>query len=145
MTNYKDWLMSKKAEQKHGEAMDYADIKKFLINIKGLFFPGYVEKFASLDDYLEEKSSSVKFYLKRLLSGIQPTGVITLGNYVGAIKQMVKLQENNKAYIFVADMHAITVPQDPSVLHQNIRNLLALYIACGIDPEKNIIFLPIVL
>ena len=71
MISYKDWLMSKKAEQKHGEAVDYADIKKFLINIKGLFFPGYVEKFATLDDYLEEKSSSVKFYLKRMLSGIE--------------------------------------------------------------------------
>lgn len=78
---------------------------------------------------------------KTIITGIQPSGVITLGNYVGAIKQMVKLQENNNSYIFVADMHAITVPQDPKVLHNNIRNLLALYIACGIDPEKNIIFL----
>ena len=78
---------------------------------------------------------------KTIITGIQPSGVITLGNYIGAIKQMVKLQENNKSYIFVADMHAITVPQEPNVLHQNIRNLLALYIACGVDPEKNIIFL----
>lgn len=78
---------------------------------------------------------------KTIITGIQPSGVITLGNYVGAIKQMVKLQENNKSYIFLADMHAITVPQDPNVLHNNIRNLLALYIACGIDPNKNIIFL----
>ena len=78
---------------------------------------------------------------KTIITGIQPSGVITLGNYIAAIKQMVKLQENNKSYIFVADMHAITVPQEPNVLHQNIRNLLALYIACGVDPEKNIIFL----
>ena len=78
---------------------------------------------------------------KTIITGIQPSGVITLGNYIGAIKQMIKLQETNKSYIFVADMHAITVPQDPTTLSQNIKNLLALYIACGIDPNKNIIFL----
>ncbi len=71
MSNYNDWLLSKKANQVHGEAIDVTDIKKFLINLKGLLFPGYVEKYGLLDDYLEEKNSSVKFYLKRLLSGIE--------------------------------------------------------------------------
>jgi serine O-acetyltransferase len=71
MSNYNDWLLSKKANQVHGEAIDVTDIKKFLINLKGLLFPGYVEKYGLLDDYLEEKNSSVKFYLKRLLTGIE--------------------------------------------------------------------------
>ena len=78
---------------------------------------------------------------KSILTGIQPSGVITLGNYIGAIKQMVRMQEEFKSTIFIADMHAITVPQNPNELHANIRSLVALYIACGIDPDKNIIFI----
>ncbi len=78
---------------------------------------------------------------KTILTGIQPSGVITLGNYIGAIKQMVRMQDEFKSYIFIADMHAITVPQDPQKLHENIRSLVALYLACGIDPDKNIIFI----
>ena len=78
---------------------------------------------------------------KSILTGIQPSGVITLGNYIGAIKQMVRMQDEFKSYIFIADMHAITVPQDPKALHENIRSLVALYLACGIDPDKNIIFI----
>lgn len=78
---------------------------------------------------------------KSILTGIQPSGVITLGNYIGAIKQMVRMQDEFKSYIFIADMHAITVSQDPTTLHENIRSLVALYIACGIDPDKNIIFI----
>ena len=78
---------------------------------------------------------------KSILTGIQPSGVITLGNYIGAIKQMVRMQEEFKSTIFIADMHAITVPQDPQKLHENIRSLVALYLACGIDPDKNIIFI----
>ncbi len=82
-----------------------------------------------------------KTVTKTILTGIQPSGVITLGNYIGAIKQMVKMQEEFKSYIFIADMHAITVPQESNLLHENIRSLVALYIACGIDPNKNIIFI----
>ena len=78
---------------------------------------------------------------KSILTGIQPSGVITLGNYIGAIKQMVRMQDEFKSYLFIADMHAITVPQDPKCLHENIRSLVALYLACGIDPAKNIIFI----
>lgn len=78
---------------------------------------------------------------KKIITGIQPSGVITLGNYIGAIKQMVKLQEEFDSYLFVADMHAITIPKNPEELHNNIRSLVALYLACGIDPEKNTIFL----
>lgn len=75
-----------------------------------------------------------------MLTGLQPTGVITLGNYIGAIKQMVKYQDEYDSYIFIADLHSITVPQDPKELHNNIRSLVALYLACGIDQEKNVIF-----
>ena len=75
-----------------------------------------------------------------MLTGLQPTGVITLGNYIGAIKQMVKYQDEYDSYIFIADLHSITVFQDPKELHNNIRSLVALYLACGIDQKKNVIF-----
>lgn len=75
------------------------------------------------------------------LTGLKPTGSLTLGNYIGAIKQMVKNQDNYFNYLFVADMHAITVPIDKEELHNNIKNFIALYLACGIDPEKNVIYL----
>ncbi len=78
--------------------------------------------------------------MKRMLTGLQPTGVITLGNYIGAIKQMVKYQEEYESFIFVADLHAITVPQKVEDLSKNTRSLIALYLACGIDPTKNTIF-----
>jgi tryptophanyl-tRNA synthetase len=78
---------------------------------------------------------------KRILTGLQPSGSITIGNYIGAIKQMEKYQEEYDSFIFVADMHAITVPQDSKKLSQNIRSLVAIYIACGIDPKKNTIFI----
>lgn len=78
---------------------------------------------------------------KRALTGLQPTGVITLGNYIGAIKQMVEYQEKYESYIFIADMHAITISQDPKTLRNNIKSLVALYIACGIDPKKNVIYI----
>lgn len=79
--------------------------------------------------------------MKRILTGLQPSGCITLGNYIGAIKQMVKYQEEYDSIIFVADMHAITVPQDPEELSKNIKSLIALYLACGVDPKKNTIFI----
>ena len=79
--------------------------------------------------------------MKKILTGLQPTGVITLGNYIGAIKQMVKNQDNYESYIFIADLHAITVPIDSSELKSNIKSLIALYLACGIDPSKNVIFI----
>ncbi len=82
--------------------------------------------------------------MKRLISGIQPTGIITLGNYLGAIKNFVKLQnelEDIDFLVFIADLHAITIPQDPVALRKNIRSLAALYIACGLNPEKVHLFI----
>ena len=79
--------------------------------------------------------------MKKILTGLQPTGVITLGNYIGSIKQMVERQDEYESYIFVADLHSITIPQDKTKLKENTKSLIALYLACGIDPNKNVIFL----
>ncbi|MBE5812047.1 MAG: tryptophan--tRNA ligase [Clostridiales bacterium] len=79
--------------------------------------------------------------MKKVLTGLQPTGVITLGNYIGAIQQMKDYQEQYDSYIFIADLHSITVPQEPEELRKNIKSLVALYIACGIEPEKNTIYI----
>ncbi len=78
--------------------------------------------------------------MKKILTGLQPSGTITIGNYIGSIKQMVKLQNEYDSTIFIADLHAITVPQDKNYLPKKIKELVALYIACGIDPKKNTIF-----
>lgn len=78
--------------------------------------------------------------MQKVLTGLQPTGELTIGNYIGSIKQMVELQNDYDSYIFIADLHAITLPQQPEVLKKRIREVLALYIACGIDPEKNTIY-----
>lgn len=75
-----------------------------------------------------------------IFSGIQPSGLPTIGNYLGAIRQFVKLQEDNECYFCVVDQHAITVPQDPKELKQNTRALAALYLASGLDPSKATLF-----
>lgn len=76
----------------------------------------------------------------RIFSGIQPTGIIHIGNYFGAIHNWLDLQKTNNCMFCVVDLHALTVYHDPNELRKNIRQLVKLYIACGIDPEKNIIF-----
>ncbi len=78
--------------------------------------------------------------MKVIFSGIQPSGIPTIGNYLGAIRQFVPLQEENECYFCVVDQHAITVPQDPKELKANIRSLAALYLASGLDPEKATLF-----
>lgn len=75
-----------------------------------------------------------------ILSGVQPTGNLHLGNYLGAIKNWVKLQNEHKCLFMLADMHAITVHQEPQELRDNVMKVAALYIACGIDPKKSPIF-----
>lgn len=78
---------------------------------------------------------------KRIFSGIQPSGLLHLGNYLGAIKQWVELQNQVDEAIFcVVDLHAITVPQNPEELKKNILSVAALYLAAGIDPQKSAIF-----
>lgn len=77
---------------------------------------------------------------KRILSGVQPTGRPTLGNYLGAMKNWVALQENYDNYFCVVDLHAITVPHDPAELRASTRSMAATYMAAGIDPAKATIF-----
>jgi tryptophanyl-tRNA synthetase len=79
--------------------------------------------------------------MKTIFSGIQPSGTITLGNYIGAMKQFTELQHEYNCYFCVVDQHAITVQQDKMQLRKNIKSLAALYIACGIDPEKSTLFI----
>ena len=77
---------------------------------------------------------------KRIFSGMQPSGVITLGNYLGALKNWTKLQDEYDCLYCIVDMHAITVRQDPVKLRKQARDLLVQYLAVGLDPEKNIIY-----
>lgn len=75
-----------------------------------------------------------------VLSGIQTTGSMTIGNYIGAINQWLKLQENNDCFFMLANLHAITVRQDPKELHERTLDGVALYTACGIDPDRSALF-----
>ncbi|WP_379130404.1 tryptophan--tRNA ligase [Paenibacillus sp. sgz500958] len=78
---------------------------------------------------------------KKVLSGIQPSGSLTLGNYIGAIKNYVKLQYENECYFMVVDLHAITVSQEPAALREQSESVAALYIAAGIDPTRANVFM----
>jgi tryptophanyl-tRNA synthetase len=75
-----------------------------------------------------------------VLSGIQPSGHLTIGNYLGALKNWVRLSDQYECYYMLVDLHAITVRQDPAVLRERCYEFLALYIACGLDPAKNVLF-----
>jgi len=79
--------------------------------------------------------------MKTVFSGIQPSGNLHIGNYIGAINQWVKIQENADAIFCVVDLHAITVPQDPKTLREKVLEVAALYMACGIDPKKSHLFI----
>jgi tryptophanyl-tRNA synthetase len=87
-------------------------------------------------EYLLKRSNMTK----RVFSGVQPTGNIHIGNYLGALKQFVHLQDDNDCIYCIVDLHAITIPKDPKELRENILNVAALYMAVGIDPAKSIIF-----
>lgn len=78
--------------------------------------------------------------MARVLSGIKPTGGLTLGNYIGALRNFSSYQDANDLYIFIADLHALTLPIDPDYLRQNIYDLVAFYLAAGLDPKKCILF-----
>lgn len=79
--------------------------------------------------------------MERILTGLKPSGELTLGSLIGAINQIVKLQDKYDSFLFVPDLHAITVSQDPKILKERIRKNIALYLACGVDPNKNTIYL----
>lgn len=76
----------------------------------------------------------------RVFSGIQPSGTLHIGNYLGAIKRWVAQQDEKENYFCIVDMHAITTPQEPEILRRMTREAAALYIACGLDPQKSTIF-----
>jgi tryptophanyl-tRNA synthetase len=82
--------------------------------------------------------------MKRILSGIQPTGSLNIGTYLGSVKNFVKLQEklpDHEFFIFIADLHAITIHKDKQELRKKIKELAALYIACGLDPDRVNLFI----
>ena len=76
-----------------------------------------------------------------MLSGIKPTGQLTLGNYIGALRNFVKYQDEYEMIVFIANLHCITVYQEPKELRKNLKDAVALYLACGLDPNKATIFL----
>lgn len=79
--------------------------------------------------------------MKRMLSGIKPTGRLTLGNYIGAIREFVKYQDEYEMFIFIANQHALTIPIKAAELRRNTKDLIAIYLAAGLDPEKVTLFL----
>jgi tryptophanyl-tRNA synthetase len=89
---------------------------------------------------IARNSSGMAKFAERVFSGVQPTGNLHLGNYLGAIAKFVALQETHACIYCVVDLHAITLPQEPDELRASIREVTAAFIACGIDPEKHIVF-----
>lgn len=79
--------------------------------------------------------------MDNILSGIKPTGQLTLGNYIGAIKNFVKVQKEGETFLFIADLHALTLPIEPKTLYENSRDIAAYYLAAGLDPKTANIFL----
>lgn len=77
---------------------------------------------------------------KRMLSGIKPTGKLTLGNYIGALKQFITYQDEYEMYIFIANLHALTLPIDAKELRNNTKDVISIYLAAGLDPEKVVLF-----
>lgn len=98
-----------------------------------------------MDNYFKNIHFCVKInmviQMKRLLSGIKPTGELTLGNYIGAIKQFINMQNEYESYVFVADLHALTIYNDPETLKRRTRDLVAIYLACGLNPNNTTIFI----
>jgi tryptophanyl-tRNA synthetase len=95
--------------------------------------------FANRSLHLSDEEG-VDLMTKRVFSGIQPSGTLTIGNYLGAMKNFVKLQGEADCLFCVVDLHAITVPQDPAALRENTINLAALYLAAGINPQQATLF-----
>jgi len=79
--------------------------------------------------------------MKKMLSGIKPSGQLTLGNYIGALKNFVAYQDDYEMIIFIANLHCLTIYQDPAELRKNLHDTIALYLACGLDPKKTTIFM----
>ncbi|MBL4577013.1 MAG: tryptophan--tRNA ligase, partial [Flavobacteriales bacterium] len=78
--------------------------------------------------------------METVVSGIRSTGNLHLGNYFGAVKNFIKMQEDNNCFFFIADYHSLTTHPEPNALHQNVKQVLVEYLASGIDPEKSTIY-----
>ncbi|MFN8257029.1 MAG: tryptophan--tRNA ligase [Bacteroidales bacterium] len=79
--------------------------------------------------------------METVLSGIRPTGNLHIGNYFGAVKNFIKMQEENNCFFFIADFHSLTTHPTPKDLHNNVKTVLAEYLACGLDPEKATLYI----
>ncbi|KAM4806087.1 tryptophan--tRNA ligase, mitochondrial isoform X1 [Urocitellus parryii] len=91
--------------------------------------------------WIKYNSGPKKDSMERIFSGIQPTGILHLGNYLGAIESWVRLQDEYDTVLYsIVDLHSITIPQDPTILRQSILDMTAALLACGINPEKSILF-----
>ncbi|XP_048509899.1 tryptophan--tRNA ligase, mitochondrial isoform X2 [Athalia rosae] len=114
--------------------MMFRNSRSFIRNLKVL----NPEKYVGIRSFSDTTELS---YPQRIFSGIQPTGAVHLGNYLGAIQRWVDLQNSNHDVLYsIVDMHSITLPQDPKELKNNILEITATLLACGIDPEKSILF-----
>lgn len=78
--------------------------------------------------------------MKKVLSGVKPTGKMTLGNYLGSFRNFASFQDSNQVFVFVADLHALTIPIDPLVLHSTTYDIISFYLASGLDPKKTVLF-----
>jgi tryptophanyl-tRNA synthetase len=108
-----------------------------------MIFPRFRIKFVthSINLYNSYSATAQSKFPRRIFSGIQPTGQIHLGNYLGAVSQWVKLQQNNEDMILsIVDLHSMTLPHDPKTLPNSILEMTATLLACGIDPSKVILF-----
>ena len=103
------------------------------------FFEGFVVIALRRNAYAERLAMADKKEI--VLSGIRSTGNLHLGNYYGALSKFVRMQDDYDCNFFIADLHALTTNPDPRELHANVKNILAEYLAAGIDPEKSTIFI----
>jgi tryptophanyl-tRNA synthetase len=94
-----------------------------------------------LKELLEKGIIFIMISKQRVLSGIKPTGQLTLGNYIGALKNFPSYQTDNEPFLFIADLHAITTPIEPHQLRKNILDLAAFYLAAGLDPKRSTLFI----
>lgn len=79
--------------------------------------------------------------MNTVVSGIRSTGNLHLGNYYGALKNFIRMQDSHRCFFFIADYHSLTTHPDPTLLYPNVKSVLTEYLACGLDPEKSAIYI----
>jgi tryptophanyl-tRNA synthetase len=129
--------------KKKGRSGDRENRKQYLVEISH-FLPlslSPIQFSAFLPFFIRFASNFILSEMETVVSGIRSTGNLHLGNYFGAIKNFLKMQKENNCYFFIADYHALTTHPKPDDLHGNIKQVLAEYLACGIDPEIATVFI----